>query len=257
MLFFGYAMFAAVDWLYSLIPVRFPDIKICLSEGGIGWVPALLDRLDHMLSYHEMYGTWTGIELTPAEVLQRNFWFCAVEDPSAFALRERIGVDHILLEADYPHCDSTWPDTQAVIEREIGGLPPDDIRKITWENASTLYRHPVPARGAGRPRTRSEVTSRRQLVADATIGSRIPTVIGVRRARPRAADVGSDYDRVVRRRCAGPTSSCRGLPARATGSPCRCADGPGCTPRSSPARRRAWSWWASARGPGPARSTTS
>ncbi|MBV9253123.1 MAG: amidohydrolase family protein, partial [Actinobacteria bacterium] len=48
-LFFGYAMFAAVDWLYSLIPVRYPDIRICLSEGGIGWVPALLDRLDHML----------------------------------------------------------------------------------------------------------------------------------------------------------------------------------------------------------------
>ncbi|MBV9663717.1 MAG: amidohydrolase [Actinobacteria bacterium] len=143
-LFFGYAMFAAVDWLYSLIPVRYPDIRICLSEGGIGWVPALLDRLDHMLRYHEMYGTWSGIELTPAEVLQRNFWFCAVEDPSAFALRDRIGVDKILLEADYPHCDSTWPDTQAVIEQEIGGLPADDVRKITWENASNLYRHPVP-----------------------------------------------------------------------------------------------------------------
>jgi predicted TIM-barrel fold metal-dependent hydrolase len=143
-LFFGYAMFAAVDWLYSLIPVRFPDIRICLSEGGIGWVPALLDRLDHMLRYHEMYGTWSGIEMTPAEVMRRNFWFCAVEDPSAFAMRDRIGVDKILLEADYPHCDSTWPDTQLVIEREIGGLPPDDIRKFTWENASHLYRHPVP-----------------------------------------------------------------------------------------------------------------
>jgi predicted TIM-barrel fold metal-dependent hydrolase len=143
-LFFGYAMFAAVDWLYSLIPVRFPDIRICLSEGGIGWVPGLLDRLDHMLRYHEMYGTWSGIELTPAEVMQRNFWYCAVEDPSAFAMRDRIGVDKILLEADYPHCDSTWPDTQVVIEREIGGLPLEDIRKITWENASHLYRHPVP-----------------------------------------------------------------------------------------------------------------
>ena len=58
-LFFAYAMFAAVDWLYSKIPVRFPDLKICLSEGGIGWVAGLMDRLDHMLSYHEMYGTWT------------------------------------------------------------------------------------------------------------------------------------------------------------------------------------------------------
>lgn len=144
-LFFGYAMFAAIDWLYSLIPVRFPDIKLCMSEGGIGWVAGLMDRLDHMLSYHDMYGTWTpDIGLTPSEVLRRNFSFCAVEDPSAFVQRERIGIDNILLEADYPHCDSTWPNTQAKIESEIGGLPADDIRKFTWENASRLYRHPVP-----------------------------------------------------------------------------------------------------------------
>ena len=144
-LFFGYAMFAAVDWLYSRIPVRFPDLKISLSEGGIGWVPALVDRLNHMLSYHEMYGTWTGIDLTPAEVLLRNFYFCAVEDPSTFALRDVIGVDHIFLEQDYPHCDSTWPRTQQVIANEIGGLPEDDVRRMTWQNASEVYRHPVPA----------------------------------------------------------------------------------------------------------------
>jgi predicted TIM-barrel fold metal-dependent hydrolase len=144
-LFFGYAMFAAVDWLFSRVPVRFPDIRICLSEGGIGWVAGLLDRLDHMRSYHEMYGTWTGIELTPAEVLQRNFWFCAVEDQSSFAQRDRIGVGHVLVESDYPHCDSTWPDTQRVLEEELAGLPPKDIERITWRNASELYRHPVPA----------------------------------------------------------------------------------------------------------------
>jgi predicted TIM-barrel fold metal-dependent hydrolase len=143
-LFFAYAMFAAVDWLYSKIPVRYPQLKLCLSEGGIGWVAGLLDRLDHMLSYHEMYGTWSGIELTPAEVLQRNFYFCAVEDPTSFAIRDRIGQDHILVEQDYPHCDSTWPNTQAMLARDLEGLPEDAIRAITWENASRLYRHPVP-----------------------------------------------------------------------------------------------------------------
>ena len=144
-LFFGYAMFAAVDWLFSRIPVRFPELRICLSEGGIGWVPALVDRLEHMTRYSDMYGTWEGIELTPAEVLHRNFWFCAIEDPSAFPVRDRIGVDRILLESDYPHCDSTWPDTQEVIAREIGHLPAEEVRRITWANASELYRHPVPA----------------------------------------------------------------------------------------------------------------
>jgi hypothetical protein len=77
-------------------------------------------------------------------VLQRNFWFCAVEDPSAFVQRDRIGVGNILLEADYPHCDSTWPNTQAIIKRELTGLPDDEIQRITWRNASELYQHPVP-----------------------------------------------------------------------------------------------------------------
>ena len=114
-------------------------------------MPALLDRLDHMLRYHEMYGTWSGIELTPAEVLQRNFWFCAVEDPSAFAMRDRIGVDNILLESDYPHCDSTWPDTQAVDRardrRAAARRHPQDH---VGERVGPL---PAPGarRGAGRP----------------------------------------------------------------------------------------------------------
>jgi predicted TIM-barrel fold metal-dependent hydrolase len=150
-LFFAYAMFAAVDWLYSLIPVRYPNIKICLSEGGIAWVPGLLDRLDHMSRYHELYGTWQGVEPTPAEVLQRNFWYCAIEDPTTFRVADRIGEDRLLVESDYPHLDTTWPTTQQVVADSIGALSPDAIRKISWQNASELFRHPVPAAIAANP----------------------------------------------------------------------------------------------------------
>jgi predicted TIM-barrel fold metal-dependent hydrolase len=143
-LFFGWAMFAAVDWLYSRIPVRFPGLRICLSEGGIGWVAGLLDRLDHVERYQHMYGTWEGIDLSPAEVLQRNFWFCAIEDRSGLEQRHRIGVDHICLESDYPHQDGTWPDTQELFRAQLDGFPADDVRKLTWENASTLFDFPVP-----------------------------------------------------------------------------------------------------------------
>jgi predicted TIM-barrel fold metal-dependent hydrolase len=144
-LFFGWAMFAAVDWLYSKLPVRFPDLKICLSEGGIGWVAGLMDRLDHVGRYQAMYGTWEGIELTPCEVLQRNFWFCAIEDRSGLEQRHRIGIDHVLLESDYPHQDGTWPDTQEILHGQIGHFPADEIEQLTWRNASELFDHPVPA----------------------------------------------------------------------------------------------------------------
>jgi predicted TIM-barrel fold metal-dependent hydrolase len=143
-LFFGWAMFSAVDWLYSKLPVRYPDLRICLSEGGIGWVAGLMDRLDHVGRYQHMYGTWTDIDLTPREVLTRNFWFCTIDDPSALEQRHRIGVDHILLESDYPHQDGTWPDTQKLLKEQIGHIPSDEVRKLTWENASKLFDFAVP-----------------------------------------------------------------------------------------------------------------
>jgi len=143
-LFFGWAMFAATDWLYSKIPVRFPGIRICLSEGGIGWVAGLLDRLDHVGRYQRIFGTWEDIDLSPREVMQRNFWFCTIDDRSGLEQRRHIGVDHIMIEADYPHQDGTWPDTQAIVWSQIGAFPPDEIERIAWRNAAELFRHPVP-----------------------------------------------------------------------------------------------------------------
>ena len=116
-------MFAAVDWLYSKVAVRFPDLKLCLSEGGIGWVAGLLDRLDHVGRYQAIFGTWEGVELTPREVMERNFWFCTIDDIAGLEQRHRIGVDHLLLESDYPHQDGTWPDTQEIVWSQIGGFP--------------------------------------------------------------------------------------------------------------------------------------
>ena len=149
-LFFGYAMFSATDWLYSQIPVRFPKLKLCMSEGGIGWVAGLLDRLDHVMKYSEMYGTWQS-ELTPREVMQRNFWFCAIDDPSGFESRHRIGVDHILIESDYPHADSNWPVTQEHFARQFEGIPDDELQRITWRNAAELFGLDVPEKVVSDP----------------------------------------------------------------------------------------------------------
>ena len=144
-LFFAYGMYAAVDWLYSKVPVRFPKLKIALSEGGIGWVAGLIDRLDHCFKYQLGYlPTWRDVDLTPSEVLRRNFWFCAIDDTSGFLTRDVIGVDHLLVESDYPHADSTWPDTQPRLREQLHGIPEDEVRKICWHNAVELFRMPTP-----------------------------------------------------------------------------------------------------------------
>jgi hypothetical protein len=104
-------------------------------------VAMLLDRLDNIV-HRSGYGA--GWPLPPAEILKRNFWFCTLDDPSTIDTRGRIGVENIMVEVDYPHGDSTWPDTQKVIRSCWGHLPPEEIRMICCENASRLYRHPLP-----------------------------------------------------------------------------------------------------------------
>jgi hypothetical protein len=83
-------------------------------------------------------------DLRPSEVLRRNFWFCSLDDPSTLSTRHVIGVENIMLESDYPHGDSTWPDSQLVIDEFYGELPVEEIRMMTHLNASKLYRHPLP-----------------------------------------------------------------------------------------------------------------
>jgi hypothetical protein len=82
--------------------------------------------------------------LAPSEVLRRNFWFCSIDDPSLVPLRHVIGVDNIMVESDYPHADSTWPDTQAVVGASMGHLPDDELRAIAAGNAARLFGHPLP-----------------------------------------------------------------------------------------------------------------
>jgi predicted TIM-barrel fold metal-dependent hydrolase len=135
-----------VDWLYSKIPTQFPGIKISMSEGGIGWVAAVIDRVDHLgvraNRLSDRLGQDHGTPLS--EILRRNFWFCALDEPSGFLAREVIGVDNITVESDYPHSDSTWPDTQPLLREHLAGVPVEEQRKMCWKNAVDLYRHTAP-----------------------------------------------------------------------------------------------------------------
>jgi len=143
-LFGPMAVTSCAEWLWSGWPVRYPELKIAMSEGGIGWVASLIDRVDNIMTRSGYGQGWPDKKNSPSDVLRRNFWFCMIDDPSTISTRHTIGVENIVFESDYPHGDGTWPDTQRVMEKVLGDLPVDEIRAITHENASKLYRHPLP-----------------------------------------------------------------------------------------------------------------
>jgi predicted TIM-barrel fold metal-dependent hydrolase len=141
-LFSAVSLNACAEWVWSGYAVRMPKLKIVMSEGGIGWVAMLLDRLDNII---DRSGYGLGWDERPADVLKRNFWFCTIDDPSTIDTRHRIGVENIMFETDYPHGDGTWPDTQLVLEKAWGHIPPAELRAMCSENAARVFRHPLPA----------------------------------------------------------------------------------------------------------------
>ncbi|HEX5588576.1 MAG TPA: amidohydrolase family protein [Acidimicrobiia bacterium] len=132
----------ATDLILAGTFVRHPTLKVALSEGGIGWIPFFLDRLDRHVWNH----MWTGlkiadVDLTPTELWNRNFLGCFITDPAALRIRDRIGIDTIAWECDYPHSDSTWPKSPEMVWGELqnAGASDADIHKITWENAARFF----------------------------------------------------------------------------------------------------------------------
>ena len=132
----------AADLMWSPVLQKFPDLRIALSEGGIGWVPYFLERIDYV--YHRQ-AKWLGIDfgpgVLPSDVFRRHFITCFIADDHGVQVRDRIGVDSICWESDYPHSDSTWPTSPETLARSLAGVPRDEVDKMTHLNAMRLFQY--------------------------------------------------------------------------------------------------------------------
>jgi len=132
---------AAADLVWSRVFKEFPALKVALSEGGTGWIPYFLDRLDRTYDMHHL---WTGQDFgdqLPSDVFREHILTCFIADPIGLALRNDIGIDNICWEQDYPHSDSSWPRApeELVAMAARYDVPRADLDKITHENAMRWY----------------------------------------------------------------------------------------------------------------------
>jgi predicted TIM-barrel fold metal-dependent hydrolase len=132
----------AQDLLFGPTLRKFPELRVALSEGGIGWIPFYLDRIDrHFQNQEWLHGPDDFGGKQPSEVFREHFLACYITDPSGLLLRDRIGLDIISWECDYPHTDTTWPESPEFAWKELqdAGCADDEIDKITWQNACRFF----------------------------------------------------------------------------------------------------------------------
>jgi predicted TIM-barrel fold metal-dependent hydrolase len=147
-----------MDWIFSGLFVRYPNIKIALSEGSIGWIPWVLERA------HQVYDTqrhWvakgqalgnvgpvqrydTQIDTDTIDVYRdyrEHFYGCFIDDATGLSMLNIVGEDNVMIETDYPHSDTSWPYSLKLAHERLdaAGLSPDIQYKILRGNAERLY----------------------------------------------------------------------------------------------------------------------
>ena len=137
---------AATDLIWSPIFRKFPDMRIALSEGGIGWIPYFLERIDYQYRQHH---TWTGQDFgdrLPSEVFDEHVLTCFIDDRFGVASRNFLNMDNVMWECDYPHSDSTWPFSPEELGGYLDGVSDHDVDRITpRQRDAPLRLRPLPA----------------------------------------------------------------------------------------------------------------
>jgi predicted TIM-barrel fold metal-dependent hydrolase len=133
---FNNAMASLSDFLFSGVLVRFPTVKLAYSEGQIGWLPYILERVDDVWREHRAWGGVRDIVPEPPSMyFRRQVYGCFFRDKHGVDSLDVIGVDNVTFETDYPHTDSTWPETKQVAEKMMADLTDDVVYKIVRGNA--------------------------------------------------------------------------------------------------------------------------
>ena len=133
---FGNCMNSLADWLFSGKLAQFPNLRLMYAESQIGWIPYLLERADDVWKQHKAWVS-TGGEISepPSTYYYRQVSGCFFRDQHGMDSLEQCGVDNVMFEVDYPHSDSTWPDSRSVAEEIMTGLPDATIHKLVRGNA--------------------------------------------------------------------------------------------------------------------------
>ena len=155
------AITSVFDLVFTGAMDRYPKLKFVLVENEVGWIPFVVHQWDR---YVKRFGPRRPIPISelPSFYVNRQVYSTFIDDLPGGHTIPVWGEDNCMWSNDYPHPASTWPNSKAVIERDLGHLPPEMFRKVVRENVLKLYNLP-PVSSPGQLGRDGAAQSRRRL----------------------------------------------------------------------------------------------
>jgi predicted TIM-barrel fold metal-dependent hydrolase len=125
--------------IFSGVLDRHPGLQFVVAESGIGWIPFVVERMNYTFGRHRMWMK-SGIKEKPGDIFRRHFHATFQQDDETGLLARHIpGVESLMWASDYPHTDSTWPNSRKVVDSLFAAIPDEERTMITSANAARLY----------------------------------------------------------------------------------------------------------------------
>lgn len=139
----GSGSVAAVQWVLSGLFDRFPKVRIFFAENQIGWIPFFLQgadvRYDRHYRWAERLLGFKPLHRLPSEYICEHCLWGFQFDRVGVELRHKINVDRLIWGSDFPHQESDWPHSMAVLERNFAGVPQEETYKMVCGNAIEFF----------------------------------------------------------------------------------------------------------------------
>jgi predicted TIM-barrel fold metal-dependent hydrolase len=139
-----YPALSMCDMIFSGVFERHPSLTLAIVEFELAWVPHVLSTMDY--TYRERHGEaiYRFKDTTlPSDFFHRNVVLSFQEDAVGVRLRDVIGVDNMMWGSDYPHSESTFPESRRILAEILAGVPADEQAKIAGGNTARVYRFDV------------------------------------------------------------------------------------------------------------------
>lgn len=147
-----YPALSMCDLIFSGVFERHPGLTLAIVEFELSWVPHVLASMDY--TYRERHGEAIyrfKNGMTPSDFFHRNVVLSFQEDAIGIRLRDIIGVDNMMWGSDYPHSESTFPQSRKILSEILAGVPDEEQAKIVGGNTARVYGFDVTNVLANRP----------------------------------------------------------------------------------------------------------
>ncbi|MEE9284199.1 MAG: amidohydrolase family protein [Dehalococcoidia bacterium] len=128
------------EMVFSGVFERFPKLKIISVENDVSWASNFMERMDHV---HHRHRFWAGTQLKsgvmPSQFFRDHVYLTFIRDAGAAPLRHLIGVKNIMWSSDYPHADTSFPNSHKLIAEQFAGVPADELQRMVCDNVAELY----------------------------------------------------------------------------------------------------------------------